>query len=513
MNPFEKYVKASGFDPDNLSEAQENFLRAAYDAEKARIEAESAPPSAAPDAPPAASIQAGASVDLEKVKADAKEAAKIASGEEFARVSAINAFKAGDFAGLDEPKLGEIKAQAVKEDWTPDKAELELVRAARPKAPNVASFGRAPASSAILTAALCLTAGHPGDDLIKRKDFDEQTVEAADKEFRGLGLQQLMVECCLAEGVAMPRVFGNDTIRAAFTTTGLSGILGTTANKTLLKAYATIDSVARRVFSESDVKDFKQHTRYRMISGGHYAKVGADGMLPHGELSEDSYTQQIDTYGQIIALTRQMIINDDLGAFLQIPRMLGREAALALEEAAFTVLMANASSFFSAGHSNYETGAATALQVSSLTAAEKLFIEQTDSKSKPIHLTPKILLVPPALKVTAEQLMTSLKLFGSTTADKGKPSDNPHAGKFRPECSPYLSNSGLTGYSSVAWYLLGDPADVPAIEIAYLSGKRQPTVETGNVDFNQLGIYYRSWFDFGVAQQDYRAAVKEKGEA
>ena len=80
---------------------------------------------------------------------------------------------------------------------------------------------------------------------------------------------------------------------------------------------------------------------------------------------------------------------------------------------------------------------------------------------------------------------------------------------------PWLSNSSLTGYSSTAWYLLGDPNDLAALEIAYLNGQSTPNVEFFGMDTNPevLGVSWRVFYDFGVALGEYRAGVKSKGAA
>ena len=212
-----------------------------------------------------------------------------------------------------------------------------------------------------------------------------------------------------------------------------------------------------------------------------------------------------------IALTRHMMINDDLGAFLQIPRAIGRMSALALEEVVFTLLLSNPNSFFSTDNKNYFEGAETALDIDSLTVAERMFLDRVDKQGKPILVQPAILLVPTALKVTAEQLFKELPLNQVPANNKAKPVNNPHAGKFRPVCSPYLSVTSINGNSTTAWYLLAEPSDVAALEIAYLRGKRVPTIESGETDFNTLGMQWRGFFDFGCSMQDPRAAVKSKG--
>ena len=79
--------------------------------------------------------------------------------------------------------------------------------------------------------------------------------------------------------------------------------------------------------------------------------------------------------------------------------------------------------------------------------------------------------------------------------------------------APYLSNANYTGSSSKAWYLFAAPAIVDTFEIGYLKGRRTPTVEQGDTDFDTLGIRFRVYFGLGVREQDHRGMTKFKGEA
>jgi hypothetical protein len=177
------------------------------------------------------------------------------------------------------------------------------------------------------------------------------------------------------------------------------------------------------------------------------------------------------------------------------------------------LILSNPGNFFSAGNNNYAAGANTVLSVDSLTAAELLFLNQTKPNGKPLGILPRYLLVPNALKVTANLLMTSIKLNEAATAGSPKPQDNPHAGKYEVVSSSWLSNATIPGFSSIAWYLFADPARLAAFEVAFLNGNENPTVEQAEADFNTLGIQFRGYIDFGVKEQDYRAAVKMKGMA
>ena len=74
-----------------------------------------------------------------------------------------------------------------------------------------------------------------------------------------------------------------------------------------------------------------------------------------------------------------------------------------------------------------------------------------------------------------------------------------------------MANSSYTGYDAAAWYLLADPNELPVIEIVALFGRVEPTVETADVDFNQLGVQMRGYTDIGCSLQEKRGGVRADG--
>lgn len=500
---FEKWLEARGFVAADLSEAQRTSLQAAYDAEQKQSE----PPD---DAAGGAPKPVGDADIVAQMRARAAAETK--------RIAEIQGVCAGRHAG--------IEAKAIAEGWDVTKTELEVLRAERPGVSGVRR-GTEPSTGMALEAALLLKYRVAPEDRVA-KWYDAKTMEAAlSRDLRRADLHTVFHEIIRAAGGHVGTTgFDDDTIRAAFaaeqrmiqasggfSTISLSGILSNVANKALLAAYEAVESAASQFCSETDVNDFKEVTRYRLTGNGVIEKVGPEGELKHARLTEESYKNRVETFGRMISLTRQMIINDDLGAFLQIPRIIGRMAALARERAVFELLLLNPSNFFHANNKNYLEGADTPLSIASLTAAEQKFADQVDADGQPILLSPAVLLVPTSLKVLAQQLMTEPRVNETTTANKPSPASNPHVGKWRPVSSPFLNAQGLSGSSSTAWYLFANPADVAAIEIAYLRGRRTPTIESGETSFNTLGMQWRGYFDFGVAMQDHRAAVKVKGAA
>ena len=405
-------------------------------------------------------------------------------------------------------KHTDIEATAIAEGWDVTKCELEVLRASRPKAPAV-HVQRSVCDPKMYEAVALMAAGVP--DARMQSMYDAPTLEAADR-LRGIGIQEYCERISGAGNFPRFRRDASGWLQAAFSTTSLPGILSNIANKMLLEGYNYIEDAWRQICKIASVNDFKEHSRYRMTGAFKFEQVGPDGELKHGKLDEMKYGQKADTHGIMFALTRQMIINDDMGAFTDIPRQIGMGAAEAIADAVWGLLLSNPNSFFAAGNKNYLDGADTALSVDSLTAAEVLFSEQTKPNGRPLGIGASILLVPTALKVAAQLLMSSVLLNETTTANKGKPANNPHVGKFGVVSSAYLANASFTGSSSKAWYLFADPNRLPALEVAFLNGVDRPTVEKTDADFNTLGIQFRGYIDFGVREQDFRGALKMKGE-
>lgn len=472
---FQSWLKAKGFDGDTLSESQKATLEAAFHSEG------SPPPVATAPAPVA---------DVSAIRAES------------ARIANIQRVCGGKFS--------DIEAKAIAEGWEAEKAELEVLRASRVNAPAAHVVTRPSMTRDVLEAAVAMHAKLPGHE----KDFAPQTLEAAHKTFRrGIGLQELFLECAWANGYT-GRTFRGDhegVLRAAFSSNALSGILSATANKFLLRSFDAVESAWRAIAATRSVADFKTVTSYRMTGDAKFRKVGPGGELEHASMADMSYTNKAETYGRMFAITRQDQINDDLGAFTAVPGLIGRGAALQLNTVFWTEFMDNAS-FFTTGNGSYFEGGTTNLQISSLTTAEKMFFDQTDADGNPLGVMPKTLLVPNALNVTATQLTRDTEVR-DTTASTKYTTGNPHAGKFSVVRSAYLSNTAITGYSTTAWYLLADPADMPVIEVAFLNGQESPVVETAEADFNTLGVQMRGYFDFGVNKQEYRGGVKSKGAA
>lgn len=498
---FDDWLKAKGFDPAALSDTQKAALQAAFDAEQPKGDGGTGTETE----PPAPKVNAGA-----KVKAEVERLEKIEA--------LTKRYKA------DKPwaakEIDKLEASAIQAGDAPELYQLELVRLRAP-AVHVAASGSGVPDAKVIEAAVCRIGGLPGLE----SHYDARTLEASDRYRNRLELSDLFVMAAQASGQPVPHRkdvknlliasgFGLPSMIQAegFSTFGLPGILSNIANKFLLTSFLSIESAWRAISRIRPVNDFKTISSYALTGGFEYQRVAANGEIKSGTVGEVLYTNKADTYGRMFSITREDIINDDLGALTQVPTRLGRGAGLALNRVVWTSFLGGVGTFWAAGNNNLITGAGTALSSASLRQAVLTFRKQTDPDGQPLGSEPRILLVPPELEFLADELMTSalVNTGGSSTLAQ-VPNRNVWNSKFQVVTSTYLSNTAFTGNSTTAWFLLADPADLAAIEVAFLNGRDTPIVESAEMDFNNLGVQMRGYFDFGANRQEFRSSVRSAG--
>lgn len=508
---FEQWLQAKGFDLAQISDAQKTSLKAMYDAEIAANNTQT-PNEPSPQEPEQRTNPHGSDF-LKTLEGERKERQ---------RVDAINAIATQ--AIKDHPTQFETIEQLVnaahKDTGTDERTfELNLLRALRPIGPRTAS-GQDGIGNKVIVAAICKSLNLRSMEA----QFDERTLDATDRYFKhGIGLQQILFRAAAANGQHFDSAANlRGLLQAAFcsnqygpiqgsgfSSIDLTGILSDTMNKLLVDYFNSAEGTWRLIAATRPVRDFRTINSYSLTGDLQYDEVGPGGEIKHGKLSQESYTNKADTYAKMLAITRQDIINDDLGAFQKIPMRLGRGAALKINDVFWTAFLNN-STFFASGNSNVSTGGGSALDATgaAINAAEIVFKNQTDPDGKPLGIMPRIMLVPPTLFNTATRLMGSQLTTGgsSNVADA-----NVYQGRYRVATSAYMENSSYTGYSTAAWYLLADPMDMPVIEVVFLNGRDVPFVESADADFDTLGIQVRGYHDFGVALQEPRGGVRSAG--
>ena len=483
---FEAWLKAEGWDEDQITDKQKASLKAAFEASQKPTRS--------------------------KGDDDGDEGVSIIRAKAAAETRRINQIHdiAADFPT--------IMASAIEAGWDASKTELEVLRASAPKINGISKPSRDQAGSftpEIIEAGILASLGVSDKD--RSAIYNERTLEAA-RPYERVGLKDLMFLCCQLDKKEGPRVWGDGEkiMQAGFSTYSLPGILENSINKLALLAYRRADIQVLQFARIGSTPDFKKVSRVRMLGTGRFERVGKAGELTSGKLGEQKFENQADTYGTILAIDRQTVMNDDLQVLSDAGSEIGYTGAEVINQLGFEKLLAaQAGGFFSAGNGNLLTGLSSAFGSTSLNAANTLFRKQkagpgTKPKDQqPININAEILLVPPEAEVAAQILTGSAEIRPGGVADAG--TMNPWRGRYRVVSAPHLSDSSYTGNSLTAWYLFANPDRLPAMEVLFVGGRREPRVERVPLPSQQLGIGIRGYIDVGVEMMDPNASVKATG--
>lgn len=355
----------------------------------------------------------------------------------------------------------------------------------------------------ILSAALMQSAGVNEATIIKK--VGEQTLEAA-QEYRGLGLKDAIIRAARGQGIDILSYSGDKLVQAAYNTSGLSGLFGDVINAVLVDSFRQQEQGWREYCKVGTLSDFKKTNYYRVDGFGALKEVANGGEIKAVNLKEATATNQLKTYAGNFKVTRQDIINDNLGALRDLPAKFGRGAGLTVAQVVTNVLESNPTvggqRFFSSAHHNNFTGSTSALSADALNAARVAFRRQLDANGNVINNRPAFIVVPPELEATAINLTQSLELTGAQSLQGNLNVISQYGLKVN--VNPFLS-------SQTGWYLIGDPRDVPAIQVDFLNGNEVPMVSEAYSTVDVDGYGWKCVFDFGVAPMAYQSATYSAG--
>jgi hypothetical protein len=398
---------------------------------------------------------------------------------------------------IDAGKVADIVLERLRAE------RVAEVRAERPKAPAVhVPDVAAQHEPKVIEAAMCLAGGLANVE----KAFDQKTLELADRRRSQTSLGEVLVEAARRNGYTGPSRIHEGNIKevlasafpvqaSGFATHSISNVLAATYGKFLLQGYTAVESTWDMISSVRSVSDYKTVTGVRLNGGFEFEDVGPSGELKSADASDETRTIRAKLTGRLSSITMVDIINDDLGALTVVPSRLGRGAATKLNRDFWSEFESSNATFF-----RRETAAAgNALSITSLRTATSSYRKLTDPDGNPLGITPQMLLVPPELEIPAAELMSgSLLITGENTT---RTNVNVLAGRYQVVSSSYLS-------SATTWWLVANPGELPAMEVAFLNGQRVPTVQQADADFNQLGIQVRGHFSYGVAKAEARGAYR-----
>lgn len=330
-------------------------------------------------------------------------------------------------------------------------------------------------------------------------DVAREYVESATgKQVRGQGPEEIFGQAIMARSVS-----------GAQSTSDFSVLLENVMNKTLLAAYLTTPDTWQGFCMTSANNDFRAANRYRHGTFGVLDPVGENGEFKNKKIPDATKaTITVKTKGNIIAITRQSLINDDLDAFSRLAVMLGRSAKLSIEVDVYALLaqngglgptMADTLALFDAGHGNL--GAASAISVIGLDADRVLMLSQKDQDGNEfLELRPSILLVPASLGATAKVINDAQ--YDPDTANKLQRPNSMRAVFNRIIDTPRIAGTRR--------YLFADPGVAPVIDVAFYQGVQEPFLEN-RLGWRIDGTELKVRLDYGVGAIDTKGAITNFG--
>jgi HK97 family phage prohead protease len=323
-------------------------------------------------------------------------------------------------------------------------------------------------------------------------------------DYRHMSCLRLAEESLVQSGLRVRGLSPSElAIKAMQQTSDFANVLENSARKLLLDRYAIANPTYKLWAKASTTPDFKTMSRSRLSETPSYLKVPEGAQITIGTMSDSKEAYSLATYGRGVSFTRQMLINDDLGAFNDIIARFGDQAAILENTVVYSILttnaaMADSTALFHANHGNLGTGviANTGLDAGFTAMA----IQKGLDGVSVLNIQPKFFIVPAAKRATAETAMMS-------TGNAVKAADqNMFAGRLQ-----VVADGVLDATSTAVWYFAADPNLYPGVEYAHLEGATGPQIIRKEDESGALGVNLYAFLDFGAKAVDWRPLYKSSG--
>lgn len=261
-------------------------------------------------------------------------------------------------------------------------------------------------------------------------------------------------------------------------------ILADSANKAMISGYNLAPITWDKWVKIGNLKDFKQASRQRLSESPLLELRPAGEPARQGTFNEQQEVIQLANYAKAVSFTRQMFINDDLGAFADLSAKMGAGANYTVERDLYANIalntrtgptMADSVVLFHANHANIGADNGVPTQPR-LEQAVSDMMQQTgigqDGADVNIGVAPTIFLATPAVGMIIERLIRSAYI---ATGTRSQPQVQELKDAIVLKVAQFV-NAGVT----TDWYAVAPQVLAPSYEVAFLNGNRTPRTETVN---------------------------------
>lgn len=330
-----------------------------------------------------------------------------------------------------------------------------------------------------------------------------------------------------------PGLMRFDEAGGSQTTSDFPLLTGDVLDRMMLARYREFPAGWRQYCKIATLRDFRLVRRIAADGlEGQWESIPEAGEVEAAAMSETGYTYTPKKYGQATYLSFEQLMDDDLDAFMSIPDRLGRGGARTISKFV-TQLYVDANgphaSFYTGGNGNVVTGNPV-LSIAGLQTAWKVLRSMTDEDGEPIMVEAAYLVVPPALEVTARNILNGLQVWHNDTGGTSNQrviTDNWLGSALKgPIVDPYIPIVASSSNTDTSWYLFADPGiGRPALEVGFLRGYSEPQLfqklsntmrvgggqEQGAGDFATMSNAYKGVVAFGGTRLDPKSTVASSG--
>ena len=350
--------------------------------------------------------------------------------------------------------------------------------------------------------------------------------------WRGHSLLAIARDCLVQAG---HNPFGMSDKDIAFkvlslqTTSDFPVVLENTMHKLVLDGFQAQPGTWRlwcKIGSVSDLRDWKRITPGLLSDlttqdehGSYRAKP-----IPDGEAEPIA----AELVGNIIGVTANVLINDDLNYIETRARGIGMVGERTIERKVWLLLaanptMADGQALFSAAHGNLVNGTNAPVGGPTIDTVDQMGAIMAEQKAPAAKddpdATDQYLDLVPYAAVAHRWRRSVLTVINTSTVDivqaPGTPAGTslPFDGLF-PNANPMAGTFQQIATSVMAerdpWYMFADPAVAPVVEVVFLNGMQEPQV-TMEQDFNTSGLRWKIELPHGVGAIGWRGCVKNPG--
>jgi hypothetical protein len=320
--------------------------------------------------------------------------------------------------------------------------------------------------------------------------------------YRGIGVLEAAALVLRHVGQEVKSFSKHEIYSRAMSTSDFPNVLSNLTNKVLRAEYEAAEQTFKALAIQQNLPDFKSVTGVQFGGVASFDEVKEGAEFKYGKAVETVDNWKLSTYGKLFKFTRQMMINDDLGALNRLARMVAIGAANNESKVFWDLILNNVTLgdgvvlFHTATHKNLASSGAV-LSATTMDAARTAMRRQKGLTSDElITVRPKYIVVAPEQEMAADQLLTNITPNAS--------------GSVNPFTSSGLVKIVEPRLAAGPWYVFADPGALPSFTYGYLEGNEGLYTET-KFGFETDGMEFKARQDFAAKAWDYRGTYKNPG--